>query len=96
MKKRKNKIIKFDAKLKRHIKRKDFVKIYRTGTEGTANISGFILQMSKDFLLIQNEEEFRLNGYSIIRKDRFDSIRLSKTEIYQRKVLDKEGIIFRE
>jgi len=49
--------------------------------------------MSKDFLLIQNEEEFWLNGYSIIRKERFDSIRLSKTEKYQRKVLDKEGIL---
>ena len=93
MKQQKDKIKKFDEKLKKHIKRKDFIKIYRTGKEGEANISGFILQMSKDFLLLQNEEEFYLNGYSIILKEKFDSIRLSKIEIYQRKVLAKEGII---
>ena len=93
MKQQKEKIRKFDEKLKKHIKRKDLIKIYRTGTEGEANISGFILQMSRKFLLIQNEEEFHLNGYSIILKERFESIRLSKTEKYQRKILEKEGII---
>ena len=93
MKQQKDKIKKFDKKLKKHIKRKDFIKIYRTGKEGEANISGFILQMSTEFLLLQNEEELYLNGYSIILRERFDSIRLSKTEIYQRKILEKEGII---
>ena len=93
MKELKSKIKKFDKKLKKHIKRKDFVKIYRKGIEGDADIHGFILQINKDFLLIQVEEEFTLNGYVIIRKDSFDSIRLSETEIFQRKILDKEGIL---
>lgn len=55
--------------VKTHIDKKDFVKIKRTVTEGEANITGFILYMSKDFLLIQQEEEFLLNGYCIIRDE---------------------------
>jgi len=93
MKNRKNKIKEFDERLLSHIKHKDFVKIYRTGTDGAANISGFIIQMSDEFLLLQNEEEFFLNGYSIIRKERFDSIRMDETELFQRKILESEGII---
>jgi len=93
MEKRKGKKKEFDELLKKYMERKELVKFYRTGTEGDANISGFILQMNDEFLLIQQEEEFFLNGYCIIRKDGFDSIRLSETEKYQRNVLDKEGIL---
>jgi len=93
MNKQKSKRKKFNKRLRKGIKKKDFIKFYRTGTAGDANINGFVLQMSKDFLLIQHEEEFRLNGYSIIRRDRFDSIRISKTEKLHKKILDKEGIL---
>jgi len=93
MKKQKDKIKKFDEKLKKHIDKKDLIQIYRTVEEGEANIFGFILDMNDTFLLIQNEEEFYLNGYSIIRKDHFDSIGLSKIEKTFRKILKGEGII---
>lgn len=68
----------YDDRIRNHIEKKDLVKIERTFTEGESNISGFILQSSKDFLLIQCEEEFYLNGYVIIRKDQFDNIRCNK------------------
>jgi hypothetical protein len=78
--------------IKRHVDKKDFVKIKRTVTEGSADISGFILQMSKDFLLIQKELEFYLNGYAIVRKDHFDSIRCNKFDKAYKGILKGEGI----
>jgi hypothetical protein len=78
--------------LKSHVDKKDYVKIKRTVTDGEANISGFILQMSKDFLLIQKEEEFFLNGYGIIRRDHFDAIRCNKFDKAFKRILKTEGV----
>jgi hypothetical protein len=86
-------IKKYDEMLQRHINKKDFVKISRTVTDGDADISGFILQMTKEFLLIQMEEEFYLNGYGIIRKDHFDSLRCNKFDKTLKRILKVEGII---
>jgi hypothetical protein len=89
---KKKTIKQYDDMIKAHVDKKDFVKIKRTVTEGEANISGFILQMSKDFLLIQKEEEFFLNGYTIIRKDHFDAIRCNKFDKALKRMLKAEGI----
>ncbi len=83
----------YDSMIKNHIEKKDFIKIKRTVTEGSADITGFILQLSKDFLLIQKEEEFNLNGYAIIRKDQFDAIRCNKYDRGFKRILKNEGII---
>ncbi len=83
----------YDDRIRNHIEKKDLVKIERTFTEGESNISGFILQSSKDFLLIQCEEEFYLNGYVIIRKDQFDNIRCNKFDRTLKKILSAERII---
>jgi hypothetical protein len=85
-------IEKYDDMIKAHVDKKDFVKIKRTVTDGSADITGFILQMSKDFLLIQKEEEFYLNGYGIIRKDHFDVIRCNKFDKAFKRILKSEGI----
>jgi hypothetical protein len=89
---KKKTIKQFDDMIKTHVNRKDFVQIKRTVTEGEANISGFILRMSKDFLLIQKEEEFFLNGYGIIRKDHFDAIRCNRFDKAFKRILKAEGI----
>jgi hypothetical protein len=83
----------YDEMLQKHIDKKDFVKVYRTVTDGEANISGFLLQMTKDFLLIQKEEEFSLNGYGIFRKDHFDSLRCNKFDKTLKRILKAEGIL---
>ncbi|MBS1507138.1 MAG: hypothetical protein JSS79_10880 [Bacteroidetes bacterium] len=83
----------YDRMIKSHVNKRDFVKIERTVTEGSADISGFILRSSKDFLLIQKEEEFYLNGYAIIRKDHFDSVRCNKFDKTFKKILKEEGIL---
>jgi len=90
--KKKMSVKQYDDIIKSHVDKKDFVKIKRTVTEGEADISGFILQMSKDFLLIQKEEEFFLNGYGIIRKDHFDAIRCNKFDKARKRILKAEGI----
>jgi hypothetical protein len=82
----------YDHMIKAHVEKRDYVKIKRTVTEGSADISGFILQMSKDFLLIQKEEEFFLNGYGIIKKDHFDAIRCNKFDRAFKRMLKAEGI----
>lgn len=83
----------YDKMLQKYIDKKAFVKIKRTVTEGEADISGFILQLTKDFLLIQKEEEFYLNGYGIIKKDHFDSIRSNKNDKALKRILKAEGIL---
>jgi hypothetical protein len=84
---------KFNEMLQKRIDKKDFVKIYRTVTEGESNISGFLLQMTKDFLLIQMEEEFYLNGYGIFKKNHFDSLRCNKFDKTCKRILKSERVI---
>ena len=81
-----------DKMLQRHIDKKNFVKFNRTFREQEENISGFILKMSTDFLLIQIENDFLLDGYAIIRKDQFDSLRCNKHERTHKRILKSEGI----
>ena len=82
----------FDKKLKKYIDNKEIVKIYRTVTDGEANIFGFILEVSNQFLLIQNENDFTLDGYSIIKKNHFHSVRCNKLEKTTKRILKSEGI----
>lgn len=79
--------------LQKYIDRKEYVTIKRTVTEGEANISGFLLKMSKDFLLMQKQEEFNLNGYGIIRMDHFDALRSNNVDKTFKKILRAEGIM---
>src|SRR5579871_3505019 len=88
-----NEIKTYDEMLQKHIDKKDYVKIFRTFKNREENISGFILAMSKNFLLVQLDNEFLLDGFSIIKKDQFDSLQYSKFEIARRKIFKGEGIL---
>ena len=90
----KNKEIKeYDVLIQSHIDKKDFVKIYRKFKEKEENISGFILAISKDFLLLQVDNEFSYNGDAIMRKDQFDSLRCNKYDKTQKKIYKAEGLL---
>ena len=93
MRVRKKKIKDHDLMLQKHIDKKDFVKINRTFQNREENISGFILSISKDFLLLQVDNEFLLDGCAIIRKDKFDSLRCNKFEKTLRKIYKEEGLL---
>ena len=92
MPKNKDNVKSDDIILQNYIDKKAFVKINRTFKDYSENIRGFILKMTKDFLLVQLENNFFLDGYAIIRKDQFDSIRCSKYEKACKKILKAEGI----
>lgn len=90
---RKDKIKKYDVLLQKYIDNKSFVKFFRTIFDKEENLSGFILSISKSFLLIQRDYDFLLDGFAIIRKDDFDSIRHSSYERTQRKIFNEEGLL---
>src|SRR5690349_5856063 len=93
MTKRNKKIKEYDIMLQKHIDKKDFVKINRTFKDREENISGFILSLSKNFLLLQVGYDFLLDGYAIIPKDQFDSIRCNKFEKKAKKIYKAEGLL---
>lgn len=83
----------YDIMLQKHIDKKDFVKINRVFKYYEDTLACFILAMSKNFLLLQIENEFSLNGYAIIRKDQFDTLRCNQFDRTIKKILKKEGIL---
>lgn len=90
---RQEKIKKYDVILKKYSDKKEFVKIFRTVCDKEENLSGFILSMSKQFLFVQDTHDFMLDGFAIIRKDDFDSIRCNKNDKTQRKIFKAEGLL---
>lgn len=91
--KKEEKIQKYDIKLQKYIDNKSYIKICRTVFDNEENISGFVLEMSNDFILIQDTYDFMFDGYAIIRKDDFDKIRHSSYEQTQRKIYKAEGLL---
>jgi hypothetical protein len=87
------KIKDYNLMLQKYIDKKAFVKIFRTVCDKEENLSGFILGMSKEFLFLQLDYDFMLDGYAIIKLDDFDSIRHSSYERTQRKIFNAEGIL---
>lgn len=83
----------FNSMLQDYIDKKAFVKIDRTILGKEEYLRGFILSMSRDFLLLQVSDDFLLDGYAIIRLDDFDSIRHSSYERTSRKIFKAEGLL---
>jgi len=79
--------------LQKHINKKSYVQIYRTVCDKEENLSGFILGMSRNFLFLQLDNEFTLDGYAVIKLDDFDSIRHSSYERTKRKIFNAEGFL---
>lgn len=84
---------KFDTLLEKCILTKTLVKLEREVVEGEADIAGFILDKSDQFLLVQQVEEFDLNGYAIIRKDHFSALRANEFDEVMEQILKEEGIL---
>lgn len=81
------------AEIQNYINEKLFVKVLRFVADDEMSLSGFILQQSDGFLLIQVEEEFLLNGYAIIRTEDIDEIICEDGENMLQKILEAEGIV---
>lgn len=83
----------FDKLLKKHLDKKDFVKIRMSFFGEAEDLSCFILDQSTHFLLLQIVIDFRLDGYAIISKYDFESIRCNKIDKTQKKILEAEGVL---
>ncbi|TKK64222.1 hypothetical protein FC093_23045 [Ilyomonas limi] len=90
---RKDKIKDYDIMLQKHIDKKDFIKINRTFKDREENISGFMLAITRQFILLQVDNEFMLDGYAIIPKDRFDSIRCNNYDKTFKRIYKEEGLL---
>jgi hypothetical protein len=67
--------------------------VLRTVCGEEEDLYGFILGMSTNFLLLQLDNEFSLDGYAVIRVDDFDGIRHSSYERTRRKIFNAEGLL---
>jgi hypothetical protein len=87
------KIKEYNVMLQKYIDKKSYVKILRTIFDEEENLSGFIVGMSRHFLLLQLDNEFTLDGYAVIKLGDFDSIRHSSYERARRKIFHAEGLL---
>jgi len=87
------KILKYDLMLKKYIDNKSYIKIFRKVCDNEENVFGFLLGMSNDFMFMQMDYDFMLDGYAIIKKYDFDRIRHSSYERTQRKIFKAEGLL---
>ncbi len=92
MSNRKSAIKEYDNMLQRHIEKKHVVKLLRSFKKGEANIFGYLLNISKELLLMQVEYDFVVDGYAIMPKYAFDSLRFNKYDKTLTKILVAEGI----
>lgn len=82
-----------NSKLKKYILHQNFVKISRRFDSGYIDhIRGFILDMSAQFLVVQKEDEFRLNGILIIHREDIISMVSDDYEALMKTILEKEGV----
>lgn len=82
-----------DIDLSKYIDNSDHVRLNRRFNNEESHLSGFILEMSEQFILIQIHEEFLLDGYAIVRKDQVHSYRCNLTDRTQKKILQNEGVL---
>lgn len=59
---------------------------------GFCDVHGYLLDISDDWILVENISEFHLDGYSIVRKSDVKEIRYDKRDKYFEKILKLEGI----
>jgi hypothetical protein len=91
--KKKGKIEEYNLMLQKYINNRSFVKIFRTVCDKEENLSGFIVGMSRNFLFLQLDNEFTLDGYAVIKLDDFDNVRHSSYERTRRKIFNAEGLL---
>lgn len=85
------KVKKYNKFLQNLIKKEAVVKIEMSFFGDNEDQKCMILDMSEDFLLLQIVNNFSLDGYAIITKYDFESIRCNKYDKKLRKILCAEG-----
>ena len=94
----KNKILKKEKileKLEKHYAEKLYVRLTRKKGKFEGISTGFILGKSKDFILIQESDEFRILGYQIFPIVTIKHVRYNKNDKTYERILKEEGLLVR-
>ncbi len=73
------------------VKNKDVVSIERINE--SEPIQGIILDYSDSLILFQNIYDLMLDGFKVIDRSDIECIEVSDTDIFQKKIMSKEGIM---
>jgi hypothetical protein len=79
-------------KLEKHLAEKLYVRLTRKISEFEGITSGFILDKSSDFILLQETDEFRILGYQIIPVKTIKHVRYNKNDKTYERILKEEGL----
>jgi hypothetical protein len=80
-------------KIKAFQKATKFVQIKREVSKSIRLVnSGYILDHTKDFVVVQECEDFRLLGYLILPTAQIKKVQHKKTDAYYDKIMEKEGM----
>ncbi len=80
-------------KIEKHFAEKLYVRLTRKkgGFEGIS--TGFILDKSNDFLLLQESDEFKILGYQIFPIETIKHVRYNKNDKTYERILSEEGLL---
>ena len=84
-----------NKKISQHIENQDFVKIYISNKKGIAiaNFQGIIFAQSENFIIMSDCQDFNFDGFVLIRKKDISKVAHTDSQIFFKKVLEKENII---
>ncbi|MFD0963897.1 hypothetical protein [Pseudofulvibacter geojedonensis] len=80
-------------KLKKHFENKTYARLTRKKGTFEGISTGFILNMSQDFILLQESDEFRILGYIIIPIKTIKHVRYNKNDKTYERILKLEGLL---
>lgn len=80
-----------DMLLERAVQEKRLVDIYRSKID-PSYIRGFILGVSPKLILIQWEDNFRLDGYGILQRKDIDAVQIADANEYTQTIYRGEGV----
>ena len=80
-------------KLEKHCTEKLYVRLTRKKSKFEGISSGFILDKSIDFILLQEVDEFRILGYQIIPIETIKHVRYNKNDRTYERILKSEGLL---
>ncbi|MEI7487572.1 MAG: hypothetical protein WCJ72_09220 [Chryseobacterium sp.] len=83
----------FKKLIQKHIAKSNYVKIYLTEESPESYVVGFILNVSDEFLMIQETYDFTLAGIKIIPYEKISSIRHNRFDKTSEKIFSEEGLI---
>ncbi len=80
-------------KLEKHYQKKRYSRLTRKRGGFKEIATGFILGMSKNFILIQETDDFRILGYQVFPIDTIKHVRYNEYDKTYERILDKEGLL---